>query len=174
MIEGIKVLVLNSGYEPLHFCAAKRAISMIFTGRAQQVETDGIVIRSFSSQFACPTVIKLKRYIRIPYRRSVPFSKKNVLKRDRHTCQYCGVTEGELTIDHILPRSLGGESSWLNVVVACKSCNAKKGSRTPEEAGLSLKSKPYRPRYMALLFEPQSIPPSFAKAWKKYISPKLK
>jgi 5-methylcytosine-specific restriction endonuclease McrA len=173
MIEGIKVLVLNSGYEPLHFCAAKRAICMIYTGRAQPVETDGIVIRSFSAQFACPTVIRLKRYIRIPYKRSVPFSKKNVLKRDRHTCQYCGNIYGDLTIDHILPRSLGGESVWLNVVTACKGCNAKKGNRTPEEAGLSLKSRPYKPRYMALLFEPRTVPPSFAEAWKKYLSPAL-
>ena len=170
MIESLKVLVLNNSFEPLHFCTARRAITMVYAGRAQQVESDGIMFHSFSARLACPTVIRLNRYIKIPYKKTVPFSKKNVLKRDHHTCQYCGQKKGELTIDHIRPRSLGGESSWLNVVAACKACNTKKGNRTPHEAGLALSREPFKPKHMALLFEPQAVPVSFTNSWKKYLS----
>jgi len=170
MIESLRVLVLNSSFEPLHFCTARRAITMVFTGRAQQLENDGIIFHSFSAQFACPTVIKLNRYVKVPYRKTLPFSKKNVMRRDHHTCQYCGQKRGELTIDHIRPRSLGGESSWLNVVAACKPCNTKKGNRSPHEAGLELRREPFKPHHMTLLFEPQSVPESFTASWKKYLS----
>lgn len=170
MIEKLKVLVLNNTYEPLHFCAARRAVSMLMCGRAVQVESDGIMLHSFSRSFPCPTVIRLNRYIRLPRYSGVSFSKKNVLKRDNKTCQYCGETEIEMTMDHIIPRSAGGSSDWLNVVTACRICNHTKGNRSPEEAGMKLMREPYRPRFMALLSQPNSMPEGFLRAWDKHIS----
>lgn len=169
MLEGLKVLVLNNTYEPLHFCVARRAIVMVITGRAEQIESDGIMIHSFSGRFPCPTVIKLKRYIRIPRWIGVSFSKKNVLRRDNKTCLYCGATGVELTIDHIIPRSLGGGLNWLNVVAACRKCNNKKGNRTLEAAGMKLIRAPYIPKSPVYFPHRESVPEGFTAAWRKYL-----
>ena len=169
MLEKLRVLVLNSGYEPLHFAPAKRAIVMLLTERAERVETDGVTIRSTSGLFPCPTVIRLNRYVKARRWGGVPFSKKNVIRRDRRTCQYCSATNVELTIDHIVPRSMGGGSHWLNVVAACKKCNSKKGSRPLEKSGLRLKNRPYVPKFVALLTLPRGIPATFAASWRKYL-----
>ncbi len=170
MFAKLKVLVLNNSFEPLHFCVARRAIVMVITGRAQQVECDGFMIRSFRASFACPTVIRLNRYIRIPNFGGVSFSKKNVLRRDRKTCQYCGSNHTEMTIDHIIPRSQGGRTEWLNVVAACRKCNLKKGSRSPDDSGMNLIREPFKPKFMAVLSQPTDAPNSFSEAWKKYLS----
>ena len=169
MLESLKVLVLNNTFAPLHFTAAKRAVVMVITGRAEQIESDGIMIRTFSAHFPCPTVIRLNRYIKIPRWGVVPFSKKNVLRRDRKSCQYCGAVDVELTIDHIIPRSVGGSSHWLNVVAACRRCNSKKSNRTLERSGLRLRNKPYVPKFMALLTLPDSMPNGFTASWQKYL-----
>lgn len=169
MLNSLRVLVLNSSYAPLHFTAAKRAIVMVITGRAEQIESDGIMIHTFTTQFPCPTVIRLNRFIKIPRWGTVPFSKKNVLRRDRKSCQYCGAVDKELTIDHIIPRSMGGASNWLNVVAACKKCNTKKSDRTLERSGLRLRNKPYVPKFMALMTQPESMPESFINSWQKYL-----
>ncbi|GMT42259.1 MAG: hypothetical protein IEMM0002_0670 [bacterium] len=108
MLEKLKVLVLNNTYEPLHFCIAKRAIVMVINGRAEQIESDGIMVHTFSGRFQCPTVIKLKRYIRIPRWIGVTFSKRNVLIRDNKTCQYCGATGVALHHRPYHPALLGG------------------------------------------------------------------
>jgi len=92
------------------------------------------------------------------------------MKRDRHTCQYCGKTHRELTLDHVIPRSLGGETNWLNVVAACRPCNTKKGNMNPEEVGMKLKRKPFRPKFMALLFPPHLATDDFKASWSKYLS----
>ncbi len=170
MLENIKVLVLNYSFEPLNFCTAKRAIVMLFTGRAKQVECDGIMVRTFTRQFPCPTVIRLNRYIRLPYSNGVAFNKKNVMRRDGHACQYCGKTHKELTLDHIIPRSLGGKTNWLNVVAACRICNTRKGHRNPEEVGMKLMRKPFRPKFMALLLPPHSATDDFKASWSKYLA----
>lgn len=169
MLNKLKVLVLNNSYAPLHFTAARRAIVMVITGRAEQIESDGIMIHTFTSQFPCPTVIRLHRFVKIPQWGTVPFSKKNVMRRDRKTCQYCGAVNVELTIDHIIPRSVGGLSNWLNVVVACKKCNSKKSDRTLERSGLRLRNKPHVPMFMSLMTQPDSVPESFTNSWLKYL-----
>lgn len=170
MFERLKVLVLNSTFEPLHFCAARRAVVMVLTGRAEQVESDGVMVHSFSRGLACPTVIRLTRHVRVPNWGVVSFSKKNVLRRDRRTCQYCGDNGGEMTVDHIVPRSLGGVSSWTNVVAACKRCNLKKGNRLIDESGMKLVRKPYVPKFISFVSAPGQIPESFVNSWKKYLS----
>ncbi len=90
-----------------------------------------------------PSVVRLRRYVRIPYERHIPVNRRTVFARDGHRCQYCGRPAENL--DHVIPRAQGGEHSWLNVVAACKRCNTKKGGRTPAQAGLELASEPFRP-----------------------------
>ena len=138
-MESFRVLVLNQSYEPINVCGAKRAIKMSLLGKAEVVESGEFEIRSETSQFFLPSVIRLKKYVYLKIRKKkVPFSKKNVLRRDQFTCQYCGSSDGEMTLDHIYPRSKGGESTWKNVVCSCRVCNARKGNCLPEEIGLSL------------------------------------
>jgi 5-methylcytosine-specific restriction endonuclease McrA len=138
-----RVLVLNSSYEPIHICTVRRAVVMIFKGHAVLQEPAGFCLRSVSSSFFAPSVIRLLHFVRIPYRNKLA-SKNNILIRDRYLCQYCGkpLRSQEVTLDHILPRSRGGESNWENLAACCPLCNVKKGSKLPEEAGLKLLRDP--------------------------------
>ena len=125
-----KVLVLNNSFEPLHVCTARRAVILLFTGRAERVEDSPRIIRSPSIVWVLPAVIRLHRYVKRPVSPAISFNKKNILKRDAYTCQYCGRNGGErMTIDHIIPKSLGGRTVWENVVSACRACNLKEGKQ---------------------------------------------
>lgn len=146
MIDKIKVLVLNQSYEPLHVCSARRAIVLLFCGKAQRVEDTDRVLASPSLMIVLPSVIRLNRYIHRPINYILAFNKKNILKRDYFTCQYCGRNGGEkLTIDHVVPKSLGGRTIWENVVSACRACNLKKGNKILKEANMMLLRPPLRP-----------------------------
>jgi 5-methylcytosine-specific restriction endonuclease McrA len=136
-------LVLNTSYEPVNVCTERRAIVMIFKGVARVEEHNGHMLHSPRMSIRAPSVIRLTEYIHIPFERR-SLSRKNILLRDHSTCQYCNrhQSPSELTLDHVLPRSRGGESSWDNLVACCKKCNHKKGNRTPEEAGMSLLRRP--------------------------------
>jgi 5-methylcytosine-specific restriction endonuclease McrA len=136
-----KVLLLNASYEPLNICSWKRAIVLLIKGKAIAVESQSTYL---APDTPLPLVIRLLHYIRIPHK-SIPLTRKNLMHRDRYTCQYCGKMGGDLTVDHVLPRSRGGRDEWENVVVACLRCNVGKGNRTPEEAGLTLHRKISRP-----------------------------
>lgn len=173
MWESLKILVLNSTYEPLQFCAARQAVLMVLTGRAEKIECDGFVVRSPSITFQLPTVIRVLNRVQRMKRSSVSFSKKNILRRDNYTCQYCGDRNHPLTIDHIIPKSRGGKTSWANIVVACKPCNLNKGSRTAAEAGMKIINKPSRPSCNYLAFTIPSGPRSHVDAWGKYLPAKL-
>jgi 5-methylcytosine-specific restriction endonuclease McrA len=115
-----------------------------------------------------PRVVQLVRYDRMP-RRSVRFSRTNIYARDRHRCQYCEcrLSRSELNLDHVVPRSRGGASTWDNVVCSCRRCNRIKGGRTPEEAGMPLRRRPFRPRWSPLLVEEFSR--KRYKEWLPYI-----
>jgi 5-methylcytosine-specific restriction endonuclease McrA len=141
-----RVLVLNASYEPLHVTSTKRAITLLQYGVAEVLEDSGDVIRSPSTVLSVPSVIRLRRYIRRPRVHPVPFNRRNVLRRDTFACQYCG-SEGDLTLDHVLPRSRGGRHNWDNVVTACRGCNQRKGNRTPDEAGMPLRVPPHAPTF---------------------------
>lgn len=118
--------------------------------KAELVATkEELAVRTVNKSFAFPSVIRLLRYIRFPYKK-VELSRKNVMRRDGHTCQYCGSKTG-LTIDHIIPKSRGGQDSWENLTTACKTCNNVKGNRTPEEADMVLMSKPSKPHHIIYL-----------------------
>lgn len=159
-----RVLVLNASYEPLNICGWKRAVVLIFKGKAEQVEHNGKVIYP---NFHIPTVIRLRRYIRIPYK-EIPLTRKNLMHRDHYSCQYCKVKTIELTIDHVTPRSKGGTDSWDNVVASCQRCNVKKGDRTLKEAHMHLVKTPGTP-IGHLYFEATRLATSNFPCWQKYI-----
>ncbi len=137
------VLVLNASYEPVNVCAARRAIVLILKGAATAEELSHGNVRSAFDSFRLPSVIRLLEYRRIPHQ-SRALSRKNILMRDRYTCQYCQrvLPSSELTLDHVIPRSRAGESAWENLVACCHRCNNKKGNRTPDEAGMKLSRTP--------------------------------
>jgi 5-methylcytosine-specific restriction endonuclease McrA len=133
------VLVLNASYEPINICAARRALVLVLKGVASAEESSLSAVHSARNSVTLPSVIRLLEYRRIP-RQTRALSRKNILMRDRYTCQYCHKTlpSGELTLDHVIPRSRAGESAWENLVACCHHCNNRKGCRTPEEAGMKL------------------------------------
>ena len=163
-----QVLVLNATYEPMNVVSVRRAILLLLKEKAEIVEAAEAHLRSERMSLPVPLVIRLVYYVRIPRRFSLPLSRRTVLARDYYTCQYCGSRPGkaQLTIDHVLPRSRGGETTWENIVTACGHCNRRKGNRTPEEARMPLRRNPRRPRYLALtLLEGTSAP----EVWHKYM-----
>lgn len=137
------VLVLNASYEPINICAARRALVLVLKGVAAAEEFSSGLIYSSRSSLKLPSVIRLLEYRRIPHQARA-LSRKNILMRDRYTCQYCLKTlpSSELTLDHVIPRSRAGESTWENLVACCHLCNNRKGNRTPEEAGFKLHKQP--------------------------------
>ena len=137
------VLVLNASYEPINICAARRAIVLVLKGLANPEEMTSQTLHAARRQFPVPSVIRLLEYRRIPHQNRA-LSRKNILMRDRHACQYCGRTgqSATLTLDHVIPRSRGGETAWENLVACCHECNNRKGSRTPEEANMRLARVP--------------------------------
>jgi 5-methylcytosine-specific restriction endonuclease McrA len=138
-----RVLVLNASFEPINVCNERRAVVMIFKGVARVEEHNGHMLHSAKLTIHAPSVIRLMEYIHIPFERR-SLSRKNILLRDHSTCQYCGRQHApsDLTLDHVQPRSRGGESSWDNLVACCKKCNHRKGNRTPEESGMHLLRRP--------------------------------
>jgi 5-methylcytosine-specific restriction endonuclease McrA len=160
------VLMLNQNYEPLTICSARRAIVLLFQGKAEMIETaDGLKVHSISREFALPSVVRLQRYRRVPFKR-IMLTRKNVITRDGHRCQYCGATRGAMTIDHVIPRKVGGNDTWENMVCACVACNNKKGDHTPEHVGMSLLRKPTRPSHIAFI---QRHVSSADHRWRQYL-----
>ena len=137
-------LVLNQNYEPLNVCSVRRAFVLVHRGKAEVLEDSGDQIRGVGRSFAMPSVIRLRRYVRRPQPR-LRLTRREVLARDRHRCQYCGRGDPELTLDHVTPRHRGGRHEWDNVVAACQRCNHRKAGRNPPEAGMRLLKQPVRP-----------------------------
>lgn len=159
------VLVLNQDYRALTVCSVERAVVLIHLHKAELVESlPGHFLRSPSVQFPWPSIVRLKMYVRVPYRK-IMLSRKNILRRDRFRCQYCGSRQ-KLTVDHVMPRSRGGRDTWLNLVAACTSCNNKKGNRTPEEAHMPLRRKPFRPSHVMFI---RDYVGNLDETWKPYL-----
>lgn len=146
------VLVLNATYEPLSVVSVKRAVVLLLKEKAELVETAKAMLRAENFSIPRPLVIRLVYYVKIPRRVTLPVTRRGVLTRDQYTCQYCSATppRKDLTMDHVLPRSRGGKTTWENVTTACQRCNGRKGNRTPAEANMKLLSEPKRPRYIAI------------------------
>ena len=163
---GGPVLLLNQDYQALAVCSVEKAVVLLFLHKAEIVAAKaGRALRSAHAQHPWPSVIRLKRYIRVPYRR-VMLSRRNVLRRDDHRCQYCGEQNG-LTLDHVHPKSRGGPDSWENLVAACVPCNNRKGNRTPDEAGMALQRRPYRPSHV--MYMRDFVGGSLDDTWKPYL-----
>ncbi|HEX7022044.1 MAG TPA: HNH endonuclease [Trueperaceae bacterium] len=166
-LNAARVLILNASYEPLHVCSVKRAVALLMHDIAIRVEDSNRILRSPSQVFPVPSVIRLKKFVKRPPRHRVAFNRKNVFRRDDHRCQYCGTKSNDLTLDHVVPRSRGGSTSWENVVACCRRCNAKKRDRTPEEAHMTLERKPYAPRFM--FSSAYGILPNIDPIWENYL-----
>jgi 5-methylcytosine-specific restriction endonuclease McrA len=147
-------------------CSVQKAVVLVYLDKAEIVSTaDGRVIRSVHSTFPFPSVIRLSQYKRIPYK-NIILSRKNILRRDGHRCQYCGSTSPPITVDHILPKSQGGGESWENLVAACIRCNNVKDNRTPEKAGMRLRSVPRRPSHVSFIIHSVN---SLDERWRPYL-----
>ena len=163
------VLVLNASYEPINVCSTRRAVILTLKGVARVEEQSPHMLRSSSMVMPAPSVIRLLEYIHIPYERK-SLSRKNILLRDHNTCQYCAriSSPGELTLDHVVPRSRGGRSSWDNVVTSCAPCNLRKGDRLPSEIGMHPRSRPRAPRPDVFI---SVAAPRQPKSWQPYLAP---
>ena len=160
------VLVLNQNYEPLNVCQARRAVILLWRGKAEVLENNSDVMHSPSLEIPVPSVIRLIYMIKRP-RMQRKLSRREVFIRDNYTCQYCGQQGRDLTIDHVIPRFLNGAHVWENLVSACKVCNQRKAGRRPEVAGMKLLRKPAPPspgRYYLLHRCPEEYP-----EWQKYL-----
>ena len=165
MMLNRKVLVLNQNYEPFLICSAKRAIVLAYLHKAVIIEKYQGEVHSVSLSMPCPSVIRLNRYAHKPYK-EVQLNRRNILKRDKHICQYCGKNSRAMTVDHIIPKSYGGAETWENLVCACLTCNSKKGNQRAEEAGLKLIKKPKKPSHLFYLQNLIGRPP---KSWNPYL-----
>ena len=147
---GRKVLVLNADYSALSICSVPKAFLLVFAKKAELVSKhEKLQLRTVSTNYPLPSVIKLNRYINIPFR-SVVMSRQNIFKRDGNACVYCNSSK-DLTLDHVIPKSRGGKTNWTNLVAACKRCNAQKGDDTPEEAQMTMRHKPFKPTFITFL-----------------------
>lgn len=157
-------LVLNASYEPLGVVALRRAVVLVLSEKAFVVEAGTVTLHSERQSLLAPSVVRLARYVRVPYRHCVPLSRRAVMARDRHICAYC--TRRADTMDHVQPRSRGGRHEWTNVVAACASCNHRKGDRLLSELGWALTSVPVQPTApVALALSSRTVEP----VWHRYL-----
>jgi 5-methylcytosine-specific restriction endonuclease McrA len=163
------VLVLNASYEPINICAARRAVVLVLKGVAAAEELSSKFMHSTRNKLHVPSVIRLLEYRRIPHQTRA-LSRKNILMRDRHTCQYClrSGPSADLTLDHVVPRSRAGDSTWENLVACCYHCNNRKGNRTPEEAGMKLARQP-RPFSLHTSRHLMRLLAKSDDQWRKYL-----
>jgi len=165
-----KVLLLNQSYQPLMTVGAKRAIILSFTDKVEVLERYAEEICSVSLSIFIPSVLRLKDYVKFSKKR-IPLSRKNILKRDGHLCQYCNSKSNFMTIDHIIPKHKGGEDSWENLVAACIPCNTKKGNKLLKDINMKLSRKPKIP---SILFNLQNDLSNAQNSWKPYLFMKEK
>jgi 5-methylcytosine-specific restriction endonuclease McrA len=165
---GTRVLVLNATYEPINVCTVRRAAVLVLKDRAEVLEPGEGTLRSERMAMPRPCVIRLVRYVRVPrdvHRRKI--TRKAVLARDAWTCQYCGrEAHTGLTVDHVIPRSRGGQSVWENIVASCAPCNRKKGNRLPREAEMHPRNSPRPPGPTVFI---QIASPRVPHAWTAYL-----
>jgi 5-methylcytosine-specific restriction endonuclease McrA len=157
--------VLNQNYEPLMVCHARRALVMLFLGRAETVESGDGWAASARDRYRLPSVVRLGRFVRRP-RQEIRLTRQNVLRRDGHICAYCGTAAGPMTIDHVIPRSEGGGDSWENLVCACIPCNSRKAGRSPRQSRMPLLRQPRRPTFLSFIQHAVTMPDH---RWRPYL-----
>ena len=162
------VLVLNQNYEPLNVCNVRRAIVLVFDGKAEVLEAYDFALRTTSREFSSPSVIRLVNMIKRP-RPRVKLTRKEIFIRDDHTCQYCGRRSSDLTLDHIHPRSKGGQHTWLNLVASCRTCNHRKGGKSIAEARMQLRRQPFEPKPGAYYTIERRVEAGIHPDWAKFL-----
>ena len=161
------MLVLNATFEPINVCTVRRAVVLLLKDKAEVIEHGDWQLHSATHTIAGPVVIRLVTYVRIPrdtHRRKI--TRRAVFARDNWTCQYCG-SRSSLTVDHVVPRSKGGLSSWENIVASCAPCNRRKGNALPRQAGMRLLRQPRTPSVHVFI---QVASPSIPAAWRQYLA----
>jgi 5-methylcytosine-specific restriction endonuclease McrA len=163
-----EVLVLNNDYEPLNVCNMRRAIVLVYLGKADVLHTNGHDVHSVSGMFRSPSVVRLRYHVKRPLP-ELKLSRRSVFARDHYTCQYCGHSSRDLTIDHIVPKRMGGKSTWENLVCCCKKCNGKKSDKSPEQANMPLMRQPRRPRFVPFISLTKYLEGSRNDVWRDYL-----
>jgi 5-methylcytosine-specific restriction endonuclease McrA len=174
---GQEVLVLNSDYEPLNVCNLRRAVVLVYLGKADVLHTQAEELGKeeweaslFSAEgeaVARPSVVRLRNQVRRPLP-ELRLSRRSVFARDNYTCQYCGSTK-ELTIDHVVPKRHGGGMSWENLVTCCRKCNTKKGDKSADKVGMKLMRAPRRPRYTPYIALNKYVAGTKHALWRDYL-----
>ena len=160
------VLVLNANFQPINITSSHRAINLILAEKASLILNGRGVIRSVSKSFPLPSVIRLRRMIKRP-RPVVKLTRREIFRRDNYTCQYCNRSSGNLTIDHVIPRHLGGETNWDNLVTACSRCNHLKGGMTPKQSGMYPRKNPQHPPNTAVYLFGKHLKQN--SEWEKFL-----
>jgi 5-methylcytosine-specific restriction endonuclease McrA len=161
-----QVLVLNASYEALNVCSVRRAHVLVFKGKAEVIEALERPLRSATDTYQWPHVIRLVTYVSVPRTVARKISRRALFARDGWRCAYCGTSGGRLTLDHIVPRSRGGDSVWENVVTSCAPCNLKKGNRLLDEVEMVLRTKPRVPAPVLYI---RLATPRLPDGWKRYL-----
>ena len=171
-LDNCPALVLNADFRPLSYFPLslwswQDAIKAVFLERVNIIDHYNVRVRSPSLEMQLPSVVSLKEYV--PSARHPAFTRFNVFLRDRFTCQYCGA-KNDLTFDHLIPRSRGGQTRWDNVVAACAPCNLRKGGDWPEQSGMRPRQLPYRPTVFELHRNGRLFPPNYLhQSWLDYL-----
>ena len=161
-----RALVLNATYEPLGVVAWRRAVVLVLDDKAEVVHDTGEAIHSERITLPVPSVVRLRQFVKVPYRRRAPLNRRGVFARDGHRCQYCGGPAESL--DHVIPRSRGGEHTWDNVVAACRPCNVGKRDRYLSETSMVLRRRPTAPRDLSWVTVAMGTVPAL---WQPYLAP---
>jgi 5-methylcytosine-specific restriction endonuclease McrA len=162
-----QVLVLNASYEPLNVTTVRRAHVLVFKGKAEVIEELEQPLRSATDTYPRPHVIRLVQYVRVPRTLQRKISRRALFARDGWRCMYCGTTSGRLTLDHVVPRSRGGDSVWENVVTSCAPCNMRKGNRLPHEIEMPLRKPPRAPAPVLFI---HLATPKIPNRWQPYLN----
>jgi 5-methylcytosine-specific restriction endonuclease McrA len=173
---GQEVLVLNSDYEPLNVCNVRRAIVLVYLGKADVLHTHAEEAKydkdawftAEGQSIACPSVVKLRKQVRRPLP-ELKLSRRSIFARDNYTCQYCGQVGKDLTIDHVVPKHNGGPMSWENLVTCCRKCNTRKGDKPLEKCGMKLNRQPRRPRYTPYIALNKYVAGTRHAVWRDYL-----
>lgn len=164
-----EVLVLNSDYEPLNVCNVRRAIIMVYLGKADILHVDrDNMAQTVDGEMITPSVVKLRSHVKRPLP-ELKLSRRTVFARDNYTCQYCGSTTKDLTIDHVIPKRAGGGASWENLVTCCRKCNMKKSDKLAHQVGMKLARPPRRPRYTPYISLTKYLTGRKNGTWREYL-----
>ena len=164
-----EVLILNSDYEPLNVCNMRRALALVLLGKAEVLHVaEHRCVRTYTSAWPSPSVLKLRHHVRRPLPQ-LRLSRRSVFARDDYQCQYCGISGRDLTIDHVIPKRMGGPASWENLVTCCRKCNAKKGDKVLHQTGMRLRREPRRPRFVPYISLAKYVAGQKNEVWRIYL-----